>query len=164
MEFEHSLEHCVGTLLTNRLTNWMNQVGANQMEMIISREKIHNEKLVTQDQLTRIAAKNKIELLRIEERKSKLIGFRDLMSKQNDESQSTLDMDKAHQAQKKFGALMGVSSGFRKNLEEKENRAKLARTRFSKATRMTVLINSLKGSQVICTCSSLEVNCAKHDS
>jgi hypothetical protein len=86
------------------------------------------------------------------------------MSSKNDENQSILEKNKVYQTQKKFGALMGVSSGFRQNLEEKEKRAKLAKTRFSKALRMTVMINSMKQGQVICTCSSLDVKCAKHDS
>ena len=141
-------------LLTYRLTGYMNQVAANQMKMFIIKEKIQNEKPLHQDQLTRIEAKNKIHMLLIEEIKSKLIGFRDLMSKKNDENQSSLDMYKTHQTQKKFGSHMGVSSGFRKNLEEKDNRAKLAKARFSKATRMTVLINSTQQGRLICTCSS----------
>ena len=161
-------------LLTYRLTGYMNQVAANQMKMFIIKEKIQNEKPLHQDQLTRIEAKNKIHMLLIEEIKSKLIGFRDLMSKKNDEKQSSLDGDNVRITQTKFGALMGVSSGLRKNLEEKENSATLARTRFLKASKMTVMINSMKQGQVLCTCSSvhkymystlyMDCKCAKNDS
>jgi hypothetical protein len=142
----------------------MKQVGANQIDDLVKKEKMQNERLITQAERTRIVANITIDLTRIEERQLKHISFRDLMSKKNDEKQSSLDGDNVRITQKKFGALMGVSSGLRKNLEEKENRAKLAKATFLKATKRTVLINSLKQGQVICTCSSLDVQCAKHDS
>ena len=55
-------------LLTYRLTDYMNQVAANQMEEIVRKEKIRNETLLTQDQSAWMAAKNKIDLLRIEQK------------------------------------------------------------------------------------------------
>jgi hypothetical protein len=140
-------------LQTYRLTDFMSRVEAKLIDDLVKKEKIHP---------TRIVAKHKYS--RTEDRKLKLISFKDLMSKKNDENQSSLDGDKLHQTQKKFGALMGVTSNFRINLEEKENSATLARTRFLKASKMTVMINSMKQGQVLCTCSSLASQCAQHDS
>ena len=154
-------------LLTNRLADFMKQVAENQMQELINKEKFQNEKLISQDEHTRIVAKSKIDLARQEDRKMKAkekgISFRDLMGKKNEENKSNIDEKKVQQ-QRKFGALMGVSSSIRKNLEEKENRAKIARTKFLKAAKMTVFVNSVKQGQVICTCNSLDEKCAKHDS
>jgi hypothetical protein len=55
-------------LLTYRLTDYMNQAAANQMEEIVRKEKIRNETLLTQDQSAWMSAKNKIDLLRIEQK------------------------------------------------------------------------------------------------
>ena len=101
-------------LLTYRLSDFMKQIAANQMEELVNKEKMQNEQLMRQDQRSRMILKNKNDV-----KKPRHTSFKDIMSMKNkDKENQTSGEDEKIKPQKNLRALLGVSRSFRKNIDD----------------------------------------------
>ena len=160
------------SLLTYRLADFMKQISANQMEEIVNKERIHNERLMSQDQRSRMVSYNKTGF----QYDAKKANGKNIVAlkKRDKENQPCTEEEKIKQ-QKKLGTIWGASKNF-KNIIDKDaesiNKAKNfdktviapTKNKFMKAAKIAVLISQVKQGRDICTCSSLDAKCYIHDS
>ena len=163
------------SLLTYRLSDFMNQIAENQMEELDNKEKIHNERLMRQNQISRMGmvsySKNAYDrkMARMES-VNNISGLK----KRNKENEPCNEKEKTKQ-QKKMGAVWGAAKSF-KNITDKDadsmyeaktmDKPLVApqKNKFMKVAKFAVMINQVSQGRGICTCSSLDAKCDIHDS
>ena len=150
-------------LLTYRLTDFMNQIAANQIAEMVNREKLQNEQLMSQDERSRLMVNNQRNVAN----KAKKASFKDIMSinEIEKEPETSSQEDKMKQP-RKIGSLWTVSRSFKNNLAKSKELEKVVpqpKAKFLRAAKIAVMISQVKQGRVICTCSSLDAKCSIHD-
>ena len=163
------------SLLTYRLTDFMKQIAANQMEQLVNKERMHNERLMSQDQISR-RGKMSYNKSAYDLKMDKMAPIKNIVTpkKGNKENQPCNEEGKIRQ-HKKLGAVLGAAKNF-KNVADKDadsmTKVNLVekqvvvptRSKFLKVAKIAVMISQVKQGRDICTCSSLDAKCLLHDS
>ena len=161
-------------LLTDRLSFLMNQVAKNQIEEIVSKEKLQRQLVIEKEQRSKMLSYKATESL-YHMKQQRTSNLRNLMSsrKKKDEPEPEQVENNEENKVKKIttiSSIWGAKKTFEKLTSEKGGSAKsqkvapAAMNKFQKAARFAVLINSVKQGREICTCESLDAKCAIHDS
>ena len=145
------------------------------MEQLVNKERIHNQRLMSQDQISRMGIisynKSAYDL-----KTAKMAPIKNIVTsnKGNKENQPCNEEGKVKQ-QPKLGTVWGAAKNF-KNVADKDaySMTKLnpvekqvvvpTRSKFLKAAKFAVTISQVKQGRDICTCSSLDAKCVVHDS
>jgi hypothetical protein len=152
----------------------MNQITANQMEELVNKERMHNERLMSQDKISRMVSYNK-DAFAHDATKAKIAYVKNIVALQkgDKENQPCNQEDKMkHQnklrivwsASKKFKSITGKDSDSMNKAKtlDKEVVAPM-KNKFMKAAKITVMISQVKRAHDGCTCWSLDAKCHIHD-
>ena len=149
------------SLQTYRLADIMKQISANQMDEIVKKEKMHNERVANDLKMGRYA----------------LVKNRVASNMRNIENEPCNEEEKIKK-QKKLGTVWNAAKSFRNNTDkdaDSMNKAKsldkteVVPTKFMKAAKIAVMISHVKAGSgerwtKDCTCYSLDAKCYLHDS
>ena len=139
---------------TYRLADIMKQVNANLMEELVTKEKMHNERLNLK--MARKSPYNSPSL-----------------KKRNKETESWMESEEKLKQQKKLGNVWSAARSFRKitdkdadfmNKSKTLDKTAVGPTKFMKAAKIAIMINQVREDRGMCTCYSLDSKCSLHDS
>ena len=178
-------------LLTDRLAILVEQVAEHQIEELINKEKLQQERLIQKSQRTdMLAFHRQYQESSTEARKARRLtlasnkrGAPDATKSSSNDGQS--DGSKASGGPKKMATICSIwglgaltknksnktdqsgsgGGGSSKQEEAKcDKSSKINMDKFRKAAKMTVVLNSLKQGIEVCTCEDLNTPCKVHDS
>ena len=156
-------------LLTYRLSDFMNQISANQMEEIVNKQRMHNERFMSQGKVLGMGSYNKSDFEN-DAKKARTASNKNIgsLKKRDKENQQPCNQEEKIIQQNKFGMVWSASNSF-KSITDRDADSMNKETTLDKAVvvpkknafmRAAKLANSLKR----CTCSSLDSKCYIHDS
>ena len=156
-------------LLTDRLSFLMNQVAQNQIEEIVSKDKVQKQRLMEKQQRAKMLSfKTTESMYQVKQHRNS--SLRNLISsrKKAEEEEKMADENKANQIKKitAISSIWGAKKSFEKGAfggNTKSPTVAAATSKFQRAAKFAVLINSVKQGREICTCESLDSKCKIHD-
>ena len=161
-------------LLTDRLSFLMNQVAQNQIEEIVTMDKMQKQRLLEKEQRSKMLSYKTAEsLYHIKQhRTSSIRGM--ISSRKKKEEQEEEENNEENKAKPKIATLSsiwGAKKTFEKGAADKGGNTKSHKvekveaptSKFKRAAKFAVLINSVKQGRDICTCESLDARCKIHD-
>ena len=134
----------------------MNQISANQMEALANSEKMHNERLMRQDQISRmgmLSLNKRATSLKV----ARMASVKHIVTLKQGNKENQLCNEDEKIKQKDADSMNKVKS---------LDKAVVAppRSKFMKVAKVAALISQIKQGRDICTCSSLDASCRVHDS
>ena len=157
--------------LTERLSFLMNQVAQNQIEEIISKDKLQKQQLMEKEERAKMLCYKTTESLYHHQsmKQHRNSNLRNLIPSRKKKDEPEEDEENKVKKITTLSSIWGAKKTFEKYPSEKGGSTKPqkvepATSKFQKAAKFTVLINSMKQGRDVCTCESLDAKCKIHDS